>query len=49
MNTNRQLIEQFLQFINTCDATIGKPIIRGCQGTVPEVNPESWTQLDGSK
>ena len=23
-------------------------IIR-CQGTVPEVNPESWTQLDGSK
>ena len=27
MNTNRQLIEQFLQFINTGDATIGKPII----------------------
>ena len=23
MNTNRQLIEQFLQFINTGDATIG--------------------------
>ena len=27
MNTNRQLIEQFLQFINTGDAAIGKPII----------------------
>ena len=27
MNTNRQLIEQFLQFINTGDPVIGKPII----------------------
>ena len=27
MNTNRQLIEQFLQFINTGDAAVGKPII----------------------
>ena len=27
MNTTRQLIEQFLQFINTGDAAIGKPIL----------------------
>lgn len=27
MKTNKQLIEQFLQFINTGDAAIGKPII----------------------
>ena len=54
MNTNRQLIEQFLQFINTGDAAIGKPIISDdvifYAPTSPEPILYSWDRMtDGTR
>ena len=45
MNTNRQLIEQFLQFINTGDAAIGKPIISDDVIFYAPTSPEPLTLL----
>ena len=47
MNTNRQLIEQFLQFINTGDATIGKPIISDDVIFYAPTSPEPMKGFEG--
>ena len=47
MNTNRQLIEQFLQFINTGDAAIGKPIISDDVIFYAPTSPEPMKGFEG--
>ncbi len=47
MNTNRQLIEQFLQFINTGDAAVGKPIISDGVIFYAPTSPEPMKGFEG--
>ena len=47
MKTNKQLIEQFLQFINTGDAAIGKPIISDDVIFYAPTSPEPMKGFEG--